>query len=99
MILTLSGRTHEVTTGFAIWRDRQERHAETVTTEVTFDTIARDRAARYCVGGEGRDKAGAYAIQGAGMALVRAIRGSYSNVVGLPAAEVWAALVRLGAAA
>lgn len=49
---------------------------------------APDEIRRYAATGEGADKAGAYAVQGIGAFLVRAIYGSWTNVVGLPACEV-----------
>lgn len=87
----LSGRAHEVWTRFAL--DRGE--AETVRTRVVFRALSEDAIARYVATGEGRDKAGAYAIQGIGAFLVSRIEGSYSNVVGLPACEVIDALLRV----
>ncbi len=98
MLTALSGRSHEVTTAFAVLRGGREQAAEAVTTRVTFAPLSSERIRRYVATGEGRDKAGAYAIQGNGMALVLSIAGSYSNVVGLPAAEVLGTLERLGAA-
>jgi septum formation protein len=97
MLTALSGRAHEVTTAFSVWRGGREEAAEEVTTQVTFAPLTPARIRRYVATGEGRDKAGAYAIQGRGMALVQSIVGSYSNVVGLPAAEVLATLERIGA--
>ena len=98
MLAALAGRVHQVTTAFCLFQGGQEQVCQTVTTRVTFVALPPERIARYVATGEGRDKAGAYAIQGQGMALVRTIDGSYSNVVGLPAAEVWEALERVGAA-
>jgi septum formation protein len=63
---------------------------------VEFRALSEAQIARYVASGEGRDKAGAYAIQGGGAMLVRRIDGSYSNVVGLPLCEVLEALERLG---
>lgn len=97
MLVALSGRGHDVTTGFCILQGGRERCTSSVTTRVVFSALTPGRIAAYVASGEGRDKAGAYAIQGAGMALVRSIDGSYSNVVGLPAAEVLEALERVGA--
>lgn len=99
MIARLAGRTHEVWTRFAIGTGGTppaELHAETVITTVTFRPLTDEQVRRYVASGEGTDKAGAYAIQGRGAALVARIEGSYSNVVGLPACEVVVALERLG---
>jgi septum formation protein len=65
-----------------------------VTTEVWFYPFSRDIAAAYVATGEPLDKAGAYGIQGSGGFLVERINGSYSNVVGLPLAEVVEELLR-----
>jgi len=99
MITSLAGRTHEVWTRFAIGAPSNQArvvHAETVVTRVTFRALTPERIRRYAESGEGDDKAGAYAVQGLGAALVARIEGSYSNVVGLPAAEVVVALESLG---
>jgi septum formation protein len=99
MIARLAGRTHEVWTRFAIGAATNEGkvlHSETVVTRVTFRALTPDRIRRYAESGEGDDKAGAYAVQGLGAALVARIEGSYSNVVGLPATEVVVALENLG---
>lgn len=99
MIALLAGRTHEVWTRFAIGAPSNEAktlHAETVVTRVTFRSLTPERIRRYAESGEGDDKAGAYAVQGLGAALVARIEGSYTNVVGLPASEVVVALESLG---
>ncbi len=98
MIARLAGRTHEVWTRFAIAAvgAADALHAETVRTRVTFRALTPERVAAYVATGEGRDKAGAYAVQGRGSAIVARIEGSYTNVVGLPACEVAVALEELG---
>ena len=99
MIADLNGRDHEVWTRFAISSgDAPETvlHAETVRTRVTFRVLDETEIDAYVETGEGLDKAGAYAIQGIGGFAVARIDGSYSNVVGLPACEVIAALRRVG---
>lgn len=99
MIARLEGRTHEVWTRFAIGAPEHPMralHQETVTTKVTFRSLTPARIRAYVASGEGRDKAGGYAVQGRGAGLVSMIQGSYSNVVGLPACEVMIALERLG---
>jgi len=84
MLLRLADRQHYVTTAIALGRGGERLGVSAVTTEVTFAPIADDEAERYVATGEGRDKAGGYAIQGLGGGFVRSIVGSYSNVVGLP---------------
>jgi septum formation protein len=91
MLAALSGHWHTVWTGFALRRDRDVL-AEVVATEVRFAELSEPLIRAYVATGEPLDKAGAYGIQGRGGLLVREIRGSYSNVVGLPLAEVIAAL-------
>jgi nucleoside triphosphate pyrophosphatase len=83
MLKALSGRTHRVHTGVALRRGAVS-NAGVATTLVTMTPIG-DHALRWYVGtGEPLDKAGAYAVQGAGGVFVERIRGSVSNVVGLP---------------
>ncbi|XXY36028.1 Maf family protein [Sorangium sp. So ce260] len=109
MLRALSGREHQVWTRFAIAAGGQADlapaavpgrvealHAETVVTRVRFRALDDDEVASYAATGEGLDKAGAYAIQGVGAFAVARIDGSYSNVVGLPACEVVAALRATG---
>lgn len=67
-----------------------------VTTEVEFRQLTSDEIARYVAGDEWRDKAGGYAIQGDAAGFVRRISGSYTNVVGLPLAEVVEDLMAAG---
>jgi septum formation protein len=99
MLEALSGATHEVRTRFLLGTPRvgsSPDHAQTVTTRVTFRALSSDEVAAYVAGGEGGDKAGAYAVQGGAAAFVERIEGSYTNVVGLPLSEVIVALRRLG---
>jgi len=99
MIARLAGKTHEVWTRFAIGAPElpaRALHEETVKTKVTFRALTSVQVRAYVATGEGKDKAGAYAVQGRGAGLVSRIEGSYSNVVGLPACEVVVALERLG---
>jgi len=96
MLERLSGKTHEVATRFAIACFVEDgyrvAHAETVVTRVTFRELSEEEKRAYVAGGEGRDKAGGYAVQGMASGFVTRIEGSYTNVVGLPAAEVLVAL-------
>jgi nucleoside triphosphate pyrophosphatase len=94
MLQTLRGRTHEVMTGVVVLDAASGRHAtETVISRVTMAAYSDAAIDAYVAGGEPLDKAGAYAIQGAGGALVAGLKGSRSNVVGLPL-ETTAALLR-----
>src|ERR671918_1421598 len=85
MLERLGGRTHEVVSGLCLrtpaW---EELHGET--TRVTFRPLAARDLAHYVATGEWEGRAGAYAIQGVGAALVERIEGDYLNVVGLPGA-------------
>lgn len=91
----LAGSWHDVTT--AVHARHHERvHAFAVTTTVRFRALSDHEIARYVATGEADDKAGAYGIQGAGAALVAEVRGSWTNVMGLPVEETLAALAALG---
>ncbi|MCB9763443.1 MAG: septum formation inhibitor Maf [Alphaproteobacteria bacterium] len=95
MLRMLSGRAHEVTTGVCV-QDGDRRWVDAVTTEVTFRPLSEAEVSGYVATGEPFDKAGGYGIQGIGGFLVSHIRGSYTNVVGLPLAEVLDALADFG---
>ncbi|MEZ4360653.1 MAG: Maf family protein [Kofleriaceae bacterium] len=95
MLRRLSGRVHHVLTAFAL-RGPTGAAAEVISTEVEMIDVPDALLAQYVACGEWRGKAGAYAIQGIGAALVRAVRGSVTNVIGLPLAEVVARLRELG---
>lgn len=83
MLLSLSGRDHQVCTGVTVCRgDRVLTQVEE--TQVTFRDLTEAEVRQYVSTGEPMDKAGAYGIQGLGGLLVEGIRGDYSNVVGLP---------------
>ena len=86
-ITRLSGHTHEVFTGHAlVLGDR--RADRVVQTAVRFRKLSEGEIERYVATGEGMDKAGGYAVQGYGSALVREVRGCYFNVVGLSVPNV-----------
>lgn len=85
MLRALSARTHRVHTGVAVHHGGS-CHAVVVTTLVTFTTVSAELLEWYLATGEPFDKAGAYALQGAGDVLVDHIQGSVSNVIGLPLA-------------
>jgi septum formation protein len=96
MVRSLAGRSHEVRTRFALAHRGRLLEAHTVVTRVLVRPLEARAVDAYVATGEGRDKAGAYAIQGRFAACVAAIEGSYTNVVGLPLAEVLTALERAG---
>jgi septum formation protein len=87
MLRRLSGRHHEVLTGISIRQGAYEL-GRVETTAVWFSVLTKEDILWYVASGEGRDKAGAYAIQGLASRFIPRIDGSYSNVVGLPVAAV-----------
>jgi septum formation protein len=94
MLRLLSGRTHQVMTGVCVGAaDRSISHVEI--SAVTFAPLTEDQIAWYVSSGEGRDKAGGYAIQGLASRFIPRIEGSYSNIVGLPIAVVDDLILRL----
>ncbi len=98
ILTSLSGRWHEVWTGFALCcRQPYVEKVGAVVTKVRFVDLGPDVVAAYAGTGDGDDKAGAYGIQSGGAFLVAEISGSYTNVIGLPVAEVIAALLEVGA--
>lgn len=89
MLMALSGREHVVITGFCLIDAGMAREVfSSVQTIVTFRTLSDADIQRYVATTEPFDKAGGYAIQGGAAGFVRRISGSYTNVVGLPVAEV-----------
>lgn len=102
MLRALSGRAHEVLTAIvAVTREGSELvvRGRVVRTEVVFRALEDAAIDAYLASGEHRDKAGAYGIQGLAMGFVTDLRGSYTNVVGLPAAETVELLLESGAIA
>jgi septum formation protein len=97
MLSRLSGRWHTVLTAVCL-RSASTMECQVVATEVEFAALSPAVCAAYLATSEAWDKAGAYGIQGLGGAFVRAIRGSYSNVVGLPLFETWQLLCAHGIA-
>ncbi len=94
-IRRLAGRTHEVYTGHALaYRSRLDLTVKC--TEVTFRALNDEEIRAYVATGEGLDKAGGYAIQGHGAALIPHLKGCYFNVVGLSVATVVARAAALG---
>jgi septum formation protein len=96
MLEGLSGHRHEVTTAYRIaFGARGADRA--VSTTVAFRLIDPGELDAYLAGGEWRGKAGGYAVQGTAAAFVTELRGSPTNVIGLPLPEVLADLRALGA--
>jgi septum formation protein len=92
----LSGRRHRVYGGVSVIDADGGAHHRLVVTAVAFKRLSAEEIAVYLAGGEWRDKAGAYAIQGRAAAFARLVIGSYSNVVGLPLFETAAILGGIG---
>ena len=98
MLRDLSGKSHTVITGCALL-DGQAPRVFAVRSTVRMWDCPDALLRAYADSGEPADKAGAYAIQGLGACLVRGITGSWSNVVGLPLAELVQALTHMRAIA
>ncbi len=100
MLLALAGGWHTVSTGWCLRWSGPDAPADGVLavehSQVRFRDFGPAEAAAYVARGESLDKAGAYGIQGQGAALVAEVRGSHSNVVGLPMDAVVPALHRVG---
>ncbi len=92
----LSERTHEVVSGVALGRPDGDLQLATAATAVSFRRLDDGLLDWYVTTGEWRDRAGGYAVQDRGAALVRRIEGDYLNVVGLPVAtllDLWPELL------
>ena len=97
MLKRLSGRRHRVLTGFCVSSLKLNRTIQHISeTEVCFNDLSDEVLDAYVKTGDPLDKAGAYGIQAFGGVLVKEINGSYTNVVGLPLAEVTNELLGLG---
>jgi len=88
MLRKLSGRRHSVYTGIALVRNKKAM-IDFVETKVWFRHLSDAEIDQYIATGEPMDKAGAYGIQGKAASFVEKINGSYTNVVGLPLAQVY----------
>ena len=96
MLTLLSGRRHHCLSAVCVIDvagTRRERLSDTV---IAFRPLSPATIAAYVAGGEGRGKAGGYAIQGRAEAWVRHLAGSHSGVVGLPLGETRALLIAAG---
>jgi len=93
----LAGRTHEVVTAVALRACPEESvDCEHAVSRVTFAPLSPAEIDWYTATGEGRDKAGAYALQGIGALFITAVEGSYTNVIGLPLDRLYPHFVRWG---
>lgn len=98
LLSRLVGTTHRVMTGVAVaWTDGRGPFSCVVTSEVEMRAATRDELIDYVAVGESLDKAGGYALQGEGARFVVAVRGSRTNVIGLPLEETLALLAEAGA--
>ena len=97
MLLRLTGRTHSVWTGVAVFAtDSAAPCVRSIESQVTLRAAAEAELRAYVATGEPLDKAGAYALQGEGRRLVHRVDGSESNVIGLPLEETLALLAAAG---
>ncbi|GAB4250558.1 MAG: Maf family nucleotide pyrophosphatase [Acidobacteriota bacterium] len=90
MLSRLAGRSHRVVTGVAVAKNFESDRilrSGTVASEVVMRSLPQEELQAYVATGEPLDKAGAYAIQGAGSRLVAGFSGCYYNIVGLPLCE------------
>lgn len=97
MLLSLSGRSHQVMTAVALVGAGRES-SRVVTSEVSFRTLGEAEIEAYWASGEPCDKAGSYGIQGLAAVFVNHMQGSYSAVVGLPLCETAEMLGQFGIA-
>lgn len=95
VLASLSGRRHRVLTAVAVADPLRIEHQLNIS-EVSFRKLDADEIRRYVLHGEGRDKAGAYAIQGHAAAFIEEIRGSHSGIVGLPLCDTALLLRQFG---
>lgn len=99
MLQRLSGRSHEVFTGYCLRNRALDRTLKGASrTIVTMKVLSSHEIEGYVKSGEPMDKAGAYGIQGMGAMFIMRIYGSYTNVVGLPLAEIVSMLMNEGIA-
>ena len=86
MLSLLSGRWHQVYTGVTVVDIGGSLHCEADVTDVHFEEMSEDAIRRYIATNEPMDKAGAYAVQGIAGLWIDQLRGSHTNVIGLPMA-------------
>ena len=98
MLRSLSGRWHQVYTGVTVVDANGAVHSSVDGTDVHFEDMTDEDIRRYVATGEPMDKAGAYAVQGIAGLWIDQLRGSHTNVIGLPMALVRRLLSRCGLA-
>jgi septum formation protein len=97
MLKRLRGNWHKVFTGYCVLNvSRQVVYRDMAETKVLIRNLMDEEIERYIATSEPLDKAGSYAVQGRGGYMVREIKGSYTNVVGLPLCEITEVLLSLG---
>lgn len=94
IIKSLSGKTHEVYTGFTVCGNGKSK-TDFEVTKVRFKDLVDDDIRRYVATGEPMDKAGAYGIQQKGNLFVEYIHGDYYNVVGFPISKICVTILEL----
>jgi septum formation protein len=97
MLKALRGKWHKVFTGYCVLNiSKNVVFRDVAETKVFVRDLTDEEIMRYVKTSEPLDKAGSYAVQGTGSYMVKEIKGSYANVVGLPICEVAEALLSLG---
>jgi septum formation protein len=94
-LLLLQGRVHDVFTGYTIMHGKRTK-SRVVRTRVRFRPMSHEEIAWYIASGEPMDKAGAYAVQGIAAMFIDRVQGSFTNVIGLPLAELYGDLKLFG---
>jgi len=94
-LLLLQGKTHDVFTGYTIVHGDRAK-SRVIRTRVRFRPMTHEEIVWYIASGEPTDKAGAYALQGIASIFISDIRGSYTNVIGLPLSELYEDLKQFG---
>ena len=92
----ISGRRHKVLTSFALYSPDYPLKVKTIQSIVKFKRFHSEEVDHYLKSKEWRGKAGGYAIQGVAASYINFLSGSYSNIVGLPLAELYRALLSIG---
>lgn len=93
MLQNLSGRSHEVFTGYSLYLPQQDMCVSGIdSAEITFFSLSAEEIDAYLDRGEWQGAAGSYRIQGAGLSLISSINGNYFTIVGLPIQKIFGIL-------